>query len=213
MNWLAELELWLGRLGGLAGIGTLALALYGFWRGRSHASGRESGPATRFLRWPFLFMATALYAGICALLWYPLPIAFPAPARIALLLLGSLLFFPGLGLYLWGLHTLGRMFSASSGFGVRLFADHGLVTGGPYAFVRHPMYLAVILVGLGGLLLYKTWAMAFIALNMFGLVFRARHEEQALATEFGEEWEKYCRRVPAWMPHMLFSRSRKMRIV
>lgn len=96
--------------------------------------------------------------------------------------------------------TLGEMFDASSGFRVRLRAGHRLITGGPYAFARHPMYQAVIIVGFGALLIYRTWAVAFFATNMFGLVIRARREEQPLAAEFPEEWEAYCYRVPAWLP-------------
>ena len=30
----------------------------------------------------------------------------------------------------------------------------------------------------------------------------ARHVEQALAAEFGEEWQAYCRRVPAFLPRL-----------
>jgi protein-S-isoprenylcysteine O-methyltransferase Ste14 len=111
-----------------------------------------------------------------------------------------LLLFPALGLYLWGLRCLGRSFAASSGFGVRLPAGQRLVTQGPFRFVRHPMYLAVILAGLGGLLLYRTWAALFFAVMMLGMVQRARREEQALAEIFGAEWQAYARRVPPWIP-------------
>jgi len=202
MDWLPGLELWAGRIGAVAGLATLAVALWGFWRGRHRTAGRETGIAHRVLRWPFLFLATVIYAGVCVLLWHPIPLTLSPTTRLAMLTLGSLLLFPALGLYLWGFQTLGKMFAASSGFGVRLYADHRLITRGPYAYVRHPMYLSVIIAGLGALLIYKTWAMAFFALNMFGLVMRARGEEQALAAEFAEEWNAYASRVPAWIPHV-----------
>ena len=67
---------------------------------------------------------------------------------------------------------------------------------------RFHISTAVIIVGFGALLIYKTWAMAFFATNMFGLVVRARREEQALAAEFPAEWEAYSRRVPAWLPRI-----------
>jgi protein-S-isoprenylcysteine O-methyltransferase Ste14 len=200
MSWLPSLELWLNRLGALAGFTTLAIALWGLFRGQTRAAGRETGIAHRYLRWPYLLIATILYVAVCILLWRPLPVVLSWPARLVALILGVLLYFSALTLYLWGMWTLGEMFDASSGFGVRLRAGHRLITRGPYAFVRHPMYLAVITVGLGALLIYKTWAMVFFALNMFGLTVRARREEQALAAEFPEEWEDYCHRVPAWLP-------------
>ena len=65
------------------------------------------------------------------------------------------------------------------------------------------MYLAVITAGIGGLLLYRTWAMLLFAVAMFGLIVRARREEEALSAEFGAIWEAYGRRVPAWLPHRL----------
>jgi protein-S-isoprenylcysteine O-methyltransferase Ste14 len=197
---LQSLEIWIGRVGAVAGFGTLAAALWGMWRGARRPVGREEGIAHRFLRWPVLFVATGLYIGLGVLLWRPLPIRLGEPARLVALVLGSLLYFPALALYLWGLRTLGVMFSPSSGFGVRLYADQRLITQGPYDFVRHPMYLAVIITGLGGLMIYRTWAMAAFALSMLGLAVRARREERALAAEFPQEWEAYRRRVPAWIP-------------
>jgi protein-S-isoprenylcysteine O-methyltransferase Ste14 len=120
--------------------------------------------------------------------------------RLIAALVGAVLFFPSLGLYLWGMRTLGAMFGAASGFGVRLYAGHRLVTAGPFSIVRHPMYAAVILAGLGGVLIYRTWSMLAFAVGMSGLVFRARREERALAAEFGESWREYAERVPAFLP-------------
>jgi len=123
-DWLTILELWLGRLGGVVGFGTLAVALWGFWRQRAHTAGRETGAARSLLRWPFLFAATVIYVCICVFLWKPIPLVLSPITRAVTLLVGVLLYFPALALYLWGLHTLGKMFSAASGFGVRLFASH-----------------------------------------------------------------------------------------
>jgi protein-S-isoprenylcysteine O-methyltransferase Ste14 len=195
------IEQWLGRIGGLAGLATLALAIWHMLRSVGRPAGRQTGRGARFLRAPILILATLLFVAVMAWLWRPLPVALPAVVRLASLALGALLYFPALGLYLWGLRTLGVTFAPSSGFGVRLHADHRLITTGPYAFVRHPMYLAVITTGIGGLLLYSTWAMLLFAVTMFGLTVRARREEAALAAEFGADWEAYCRRVPAWLPH------------
>jgi protein-S-isoprenylcysteine O-methyltransferase Ste14 len=53
---------------------------------------------------------------------------------------------------------------------------------------------------IGSLLQYRTWTIVFLAVQ--GLVFlsRARREEQALAAQFGAEWEAYRRSVPAFVP-------------
>ena len=194
------LELWLGRIGGLAGLAAMMLAVWHMLRSVIRPAGRQSGPGARFLRAPILASATVLFVVVMALLWRPLPLTSSVAVRLAFLVSGALLYFPALVLYLWGLWTLGAMFAPSTGFGVRLHVGHQLITAGPYALVRHPMYLAVITAGSGGLLLYRTWAMLLFAAAMFGLTVRARREEEALAAEFGATWEAYCRRVPAWLP-------------
>jgi protein-S-isoprenylcysteine O-methyltransferase Ste14 len=92
------------------------------------------------------------------------------------------------------------MYNVSSSFGAQLYTDQQLITHGPFAYVRHPMYLGILLVGWGGLLLYRTWTFVFIIAHFPVLLVRARHEEQALAIEFGEQWQVYSQRVPAWLP-------------
>ncbi|MBI5828129.1 MAG: isoprenylcysteine carboxylmethyltransferase family protein [Chloroflexi bacterium] len=183
---LNDIELWIRALGAIAGMATLAIALAAMFVSiRRPVSREEPG----------------------ALLWRPLPIHVPPWLQAATLTIGGPLFFGGLALYLWGLFSLGRMFAPSSGFGVRVQAAHRLITTGPYAHVRHPMYLAVIAAALGGLLLYRTWAALCFAVIMFGLAVRARREERVLSQEFGPEWQAYASRVPAWLPR--FGRGRR----
>jgi protein-S-isoprenylcysteine O-methyltransferase Ste14 len=90
---------------------------------------------------------------------------------------------------------------ASSTFGAHLYAGHRLVTDGPFAFVRHPMYLGILLAGVGGLLLYRTWTFVFLLTHIPSLILRAWREEEVLAEEFGREWQAYRERTPAWVPH------------
>jgi len=151
---------------------------------------------------PVYLLIGVFYFGFCLVIWRPLPLALSLPARIAALVLGTLLYFPGLALVLWGRLALGRLYDVSSGFGAQLYANHRLVTHGPFAFVRHPMYLGLLVAALGGLLIYRVWTLVFLVVNFLGLVFRARREEQILAIEFGEQWEAYCQRVPGWIPRL-----------
>jgi len=123
--------------------------------------------------------------------------------RVLMLVLGISLYFPGLALVLWGRLTLGKMYNVSSALAAQLYIDHQLIIDGPFAYVRHPMYLGVLMAAFGGLLIYRTWTLVFLAVAFLGLVVRARREEQGLAAEFGEQWEEYCERVPAWIPCLL----------
>jgi protein-S-isoprenylcysteine O-methyltransferase Ste14 len=103
---------------------------------------------------------------------------------------------------LWARLSLGRMYFVSTSFGAQLYADHKLVKMGPFAIVRHPMYLGLITAAFGSLLLYQTWTTLAYALFAPFVLLRARREEFALKAEFGEEWQDYCRHVPAILPRL-----------
>jgi protein-S-isoprenylcysteine O-methyltransferase Ste14 len=92
------------------------------------------------------------------------------------------------------------MFNVSSSMGAELYKDHQLVTSGPFAYIRHPMYIGVLLAGWGALLLFRTWAMIPYALSTLAIPLRARREEEALAQAFGEAWQAYQDQVPSWIP-------------
>lgn len=198
---LAAMTTGLRWLGGLAAAATLAVIFLGLSAGLRRQPGRASGRVTSWL-WSRAFygLAGLAFFAICALLWRSLPLALPAAVAWLALLGGSLLYFVGLGLAVWGRLALGRMYFVSTGLGAQLFADHQLITRGPYAYVRHPMYAGLTLAVLGGLLLYQTWTMVALLLLPLGLRRRARREEQVLAAEFGAAWQAYCRRVPGWLP-------------
>lgn len=198
---LDVIERLVGWLGAVLGLVTLAIALWrGVWQGLQRPSGRTTGVAAKVLRVPLQLLFGALWIGLCVILWRPVPVTLTISARIAALSLGVLLYFFGLTLYLWGVRTLGEMYKASSGFGVQLNVEHRLVTHGPFALVRHPSYLGLQLAAIGGVLLYRTWTFVFVTVNFLALIIRAKREEEALAMEFGDQWEAYVRCVPAWTP-------------
>jgi protein-S-isoprenylcysteine O-methyltransferase Ste14 len=198
---LEVIERWVQGVGIFAGMATLAVALWwGVWRGLQRPSGRTTGMAGKILRAPLLMVIGFLWVGACIILWRPVPLALSEPARLIALALGAGLYFAGLGLYLWGAKTLGEMYRPSSSVGVRLSAGHRLITHGPFAWVRHPLYVGLQVGAIGGVLLYRKWTFVFVALNFMVLIIRARREEKALAAEFGEEWEAYVSQVPAWIP-------------
>ena len=195
-------EQWIRILGAIPGLASLAYAILAMFRSLRRPIGREEGGARIALRAPVLIVATLLFLLAGALTWRPLPIEPPPWIRALLLAVGALSMLDGLALYLWGMRALGQMFGPSSGFGIRLHAQHHLVTAGPYAFLRHPMYLGVISAAVGSLLLYRTWATLAFAIMMFGTVVRARREERVLAEEFGAEWEAYAHNVRPWLPRL-----------
>lgn len=191
------------RWAGALGIVVFMVSAYmGLWRGLRHGRGQKSGKAPDVLHtMRFYAPATVFGVALSYRLWRPLPVSLSRSARAAALLLGVPLFFAGLAVMLWGRFTLGKMYDISSSLGAQLYEDHELVTSGPFALVRHPMYVGGILWAAGTALIYRTWLALIMATTMpISLVIRARREEEALAAQFGEAWEAYRQRVPGWLP-------------
>ncbi len=78
-----------------------------------------------------------------------------------------------------------------------------LATGGPYATIRHPQYVAFVLIMFGFLLQWPT----LITLLMFPILVLvyARlsfNEERDARARFGEEYTRYAARTPAFFPRL-----------
>ena len=189
--------------GGLLAYATLGVVLYGVWHGTRQQTGRTVGLAGGWLRsWWFYLASSLFFFGISYWSWKPFPLTFSPSVQVVMLIVGALLYFPGMLFLLWARLTLGKNYFVSTGFGAQLFKGHQLITNGPYAIVRHPMYEGLILAALGSLLIYTTWTTVYFACFAPLMFFRARREEKALSAEFGEQWQEYCKRVPAFIPQL-----------
>jgi hypothetical protein len=105
-------------LGGLLAYSTLGIFLYGIWRGTRRQAGRTTGLNGSWLRSPWFYLAsTALFFGVCYFGWIPLSWTVSPSTRVWMLMLGSLLYFPGMSFALWGRLALGKHYFVSTGFG------------------------------------------------------------------------------------------------
>jgi len=108
----------------------------------------------------------------------------------------------GISVYLTvsALATLGKQWSIVA----RVAEGHRLVTEGPYRFIRHPIYTAMLGMLLATGLAFSYWFMLPPALLLFslGMAIRVRREEALLRETFGPEFEAYARRVGAVFPRM-----------
>ena len=78
-----------------------------------------------------------------------------------------------------------------------------LVTSGPYAYVRHPIYTGMLIAMLGSTIgVTPFWS---IPLVLFGLyfVYSARKEEKLMMEQFPEQYAAYMRRTKMLMPFIL----------
>lgn len=90
--------------------------------------------------------------------------------------------------------------------------EHRLIRRGPYAIVRHPMYLGYWLLVAGTLVIYRTWVLAgYLAASVPRFLGRARMEERALAAAFGHDWIDYTSHVPMLMPWKTPMKAKKGR--
>ena len=84
---------------------------------------------------------------------------------------------------------------------VQVRAQHVLVERGPYRLVRHPIYLAGLLLAAGSFLAHPSPASACLGGGFaVGVVLKAWLEERALRGVLGEEYARYAARVPALIP-------------
>src|SRR5262245_3526145 len=121
------------------------------------------------------------------------PVLVPPAAQPILAVCGAAIAIAGAGLTLWGKLRLGRWFSAT--FGVKV--GHQLVTDGPYAVTRHPIYSGVLLMLYGSALAWASLLTLLLALVFsLTLYFHTVFEELLLEQHFGEAWRDYRRRVP-----------------
>jgi len=95
---------------------------------------------------------------------------------------------------------LGRNWSGT----VTIKQDHELITGGPYRFVRHPIYSGLLLAFIGTALARAEWrGVLAVALTFLAFLRKLRIEEQWMREQFGVAYEDYARRVAALVPHIL----------
>lgn len=86
----------------------------------------------------------------------------------------------------------------------RTRAGHQLVRTGPFAIVRHPIYLAMWLYLFSLGVAFGHWLTLLIGLPFFlaGTLIRVREEEKLLRAQFGEDHARYVREIPAFIPYI-----------
>lgn len=101
-----------------------------------------------------------------------------------------------------GDHTRGQKREADS-----------LVTGGPYAYMRHPLYLSNTSVAFSAILFHLGFslvAVPFVLAVLLFEIFLARAEDSFLEAKFGEAWRNWAARSP-FVPWNIVAVCRKRR--
>jgi protein-S-isoprenylcysteine O-methyltransferase Ste14 len=97
----------------------------------------------------------------------------------------------------WVFRTIGENITPS----VTTRKDHALVTGGPYRWVRHPLYSVGTTFFASLSVLAANWFMGLVSLSVLVmLIVRLPKEEEKLIERFGEEYREYIQRTGRLLP-------------
>ncbi len=122
------------------------------------------------------------------------------PLAIWPVALGAALTFAGLLFSVWARFELAGNWSDF----VQVKHDHELIVGGPYRWVRHPIYTGLILMFVGTALAVGEWrGVVAVAVAAASFWRKLRLEEAVMRRQFGETYAQYAERVPALIPFVL----------
>lgn len=114
--------------------------------------------------------------------------------------LGAALTLLGLLFTVWARVHLGRNWSGVAA----VKAGHELITGGPYRWVRHPIYSGMALAFLGMAAANGQWrGVLALALALIAIVQRIFVEERFMRQQFGAAYDAYARGVRALVPGLI----------
>jgi protein-S-isoprenylcysteine O-methyltransferase Ste14 len=147
----------------------------------------------------FLVVAPGVVAGLVPWLLTGWEVEEPVPYWTSLRVVGVLLLVAGLVVVL---DAFARFAREGLGTPAPVAPTARLVVGGPYRYVRNPMYLAVGSIVVGQALLFGQLILLPYA-ALFGLAvwaFVRWYEEPTLRQQFGAQYDEYERAVPGWWP-------------
>ena len=114
--------------------------------------------------------------------------------------LGVALTLGSIALLIWVHRALGKNFNTT----VHIRNGHTLIEHGPYRWVRHPMYTALVMFGLGTFLLTANWAIGLpvaLAVSLI-MILRTPHEEAVMIEQFGDAYRGYMQRTGRYLPRL-----------
>lgn len=105
------------------------------------------------------------------------------------------------GIFAASKRALGRNWSLVA----RTRSDHELVTSGPFAHVRHPIYSALFVWMIAMAVAFgHYWGLILgVPLYWIGTMLRIHEEERLLREQFGADYEVYAKRVKRFVPKII----------
>jgi len=154
--------------------------------------GRRAAVLPQSLKGILIPLATTFFTlTYSAVPWFPTAMQknlCPADLQMPITIAAIVLIVVGPAVALWGILYLGRSFG--------IFVEvRKVIFGGPYRWVRHPMYLGWICMCAGlALGFFSAAYFLLVAIHIFLMLYRARLEEAALS-DYSNEYRDYSRRT------------------
>jgi protein-S-isoprenylcysteine O-methyltransferase Ste14 len=150
------------------------------------------------------FQLAVLAVGFTLLGWRRLAVGWLGarfvPALPAVAVLGVAITIAGCAFAIWARFALGANWSARAA----VKEGHELITWGPYAVTRHPIYTGLLAAVAGTALAGGEWRHALgLAVILFGFLIKMSQEERLMAQAFPDAYPRYRRRVKALIPGLL----------
>jgi protein-S-isoprenylcysteine O-methyltransferase Ste14 len=105
----------------------------------------------------------------------------------------------GIAIAIWARFCIGQNW----GMPMSLREGHELVTTGPYAFVRHPIYTGILLALAGTTLTIGHWSIALFPLYLAYFIYAATMEERTMKEQFPTQYPVYARRTKMLLPFVV----------
>jgi hypothetical protein len=109
---------------------------------------------------------------------------------------GVMLCLAGIGFAVWARVYIGRNW----GMPMSLREGHELVTSGPYAYVRHPIYSGLMLAMIGSAMTESLLWLLVFSLYFAYFLFSARSEEKTMLAQFPDAYPAYRSRTKMLIP-------------
>lgn len=122
----------------------------------------------------------------------------PAPGSVAATI-GVIICVAGVALAASARAYIGRNW----GMPMSLREGHELVTSGPYAYVRHPIYSGILLLMVGSATAVSPMWLVLFALALVYFVYAARVEERDMTKQFPDAYPAYQQRTKMLIPFLL----------
>lgn len=179
-------------VGGLLFFGALFAA---WWRGRQAPKASDGQRDRRSIVWIVL---QGVGIGIAGAGQIRIDIAPDAPLALSQAALVFALMLGAASLFDWSSRTMGRNWALVA----RTREDATLVTTGPFALVRNPIYVALAMFMVAMAIAYGRAANLFIAFPVYAFAtwMRVASEEKVLRAQFGRDYDAYARRVARFVP-------------